>query len=88
MANDRYNFLPRLHNFVINSGTLNSYLVESGTYAPLSFWENYHWQNEINRKLYTFNLTVGPGGGGGYFFRLTSDGSERETVNGNIRITS
>lgn len=58
MANTRYNFQARLHSLAMHSGDLPAYITESGTYAPLSDYESWHWGNEIAKKQDLFNLTT------------------------------
>jgi hypothetical protein len=57
MSNARSTFLPRLHSLVQHSGDLAAFLTESGLYTPLSYYEQWHWQNEVNKKLDLFALS-------------------------------
>ena len=50
MADARSTFLPRLHSLVQHSGDLSAYLTESGTYSPLTTWEQWHWGREVYKK--------------------------------------
>jgi len=57
LYNTRYDFLARLHSQVQHSGDLAAFLTESGTYTPLSYYEQWKWSNEIAKKQDLFALT-------------------------------